>query len=321
MTERWLLADIGGTNTRVGLAGPSGLRADSLRSYPNAAFDSPAALLRAYLGQMQPGPVHALCAGVAGPVRAGTAQLTNHPWLIDAAELRAATGAAHVHLLNDLQAQGYALDDLAPDQITPLFPGACPAAGATRLVLGLGTGANAAVVHVTSAGLLVPPAESGHASLPYAPGKLAALIDHLGQTAAHRPMECALSGPGLGHIHHWLTGMSLPPDRIIAAHLAGDAHATETLHLFSRLLGQIAGDLALAHLPMGGLFLIGGTARAIAPCLAGTGFHDAFTDKGPYAPILHDIPVSLITDDTAALLGCVRHLRQILSAPYHAAFS
>lgn len=314
MAERWLLADLGGTHSRVGLATGGALDARSLRRYRHARFDGFEAVLHAYLAEQGSPEIHALCAGVAGPVRAGAARLTNHSWQIDSAALRAAFGVSTCLLLNDLQAQAYALDDLPGTSVTPLFPGASsPPPEAARLVIGLGTGSNVAVAHHVAGRLFVPPAESGHASLPFASGAQARLLACLETLQPHRPMESALSGPGLSHIHRFVTGRSLPPQDILAAYHAGEPGAAETLGLFVPLLGQVAGDLALAHLPMGGVFLIGGLARAVAPLLAPLGFLARFTAKGPYAPILHDIPVSLITDDNAALLGCARHLGQSLS--------
>lgn len=314
MAELWLLADLGGTRTRTGLASRDRLLAGSVRSYRNADFSGLVPLLRTYLEALAPGPVTALCAGVAGPVRDGRAQLTNHSWQVDSAVLARATGAGRAMLINDLQAQAYALDDLPPHSVTPLFPGAAtPPPDAARLVMGLGTGCNIAVAHRGPAGLFVPPAESGHASLPFCDGQLGDLVAHLGTIQPHRPVEAALSGPGLGHIHRWLGGADPAPERIIAAHSAGDPLATRALRLFARLLGKVAGDFCLAHLPMGGLYLIGGTARAVGPYLHDLGFLPEFVAKGPYEDILRDIPVSLITDDTAALRGCARCLRQCVS--------
>lgn len=312
MTERWLLADLGGTNARVGMAVAGQVQPTSIRSYRNADFSSLTAVLLAYIEAMQPGQIAALGAGVAGPVCGNSAQLTNHDWFIDSAELKTSTGVQHVHLLNDLQAQGYALNDVDRSLVTSLFPGKQTAVKATRLVMGLGTGSNMAVVHDTGAGLLVPPAESGHASLPYTSGPIAELVEYLGDIYPHRPMEAALSGPGLSNIYHWLTSEHLTPEQVVQAFQSGETAGRNALVMFSQLLGQVAGDLALAHLPKGGLFLIGGTARATAPYLAELGFYEAFCAKGPYAPIMRDIPISLITNDNSALLGCARFLQQTL---------
>jgi glucokinase len=312
MAERHLLADVGGTNTRVALADGAGVSPGTVRAYRNAAFPGLAPLLAAYLDTLRPGPVTRLCAAVAGPVAGEVAQLTNHDWFIDGACLRTATGADATHLINDLQAQGHALDDLPAEAVTPLFPGRPAPPDAPRLVINLGTGCNAAVVHRVGDRLFVPAAESGHSALPHATGRAAALLDHLRTRHPHLPVEAALSGPGLSTIHEWVTGTRRPPAEVVADHAGGAAAAHDTLALFAGLLGTVAGGLALHHLPLGGIFLTGGTARAVAPHLPALGFHAAFVARGPYTEIVRGIPVSVVTADDFALAGCARYLTQCL---------
>ena len=299
-----LLVDLGGTRCRLGLGDDTGLLPETVASLRNADFPDLPSLLQSYLTAQRPAPLRALCAGVAGPVRGETAQLTNHAWHIDAKALAHATGADKVHLLNDLQAQGLALDTLAPGTSTPLRPGRPDPKGA-RLVLGLGTGCNVAVAHRMGDTLFVPPAESGHTPLPDCPD-LRPLYDALRADVPHLPIESALSGPGLTRLHHWLTGDRLHPQDIIAA------EPKDTFALFSRLLAEVTGPLCLHHMATGGLFLIGGTARAMAPHIIWEVFTPAFTARGPYTDIVANIPMTLITDDTAALRGCARHLGQCL---------
>ena len=314
MTERFLLADVGGTNTRVGLGDASGIDLHTVQNFRNADHADFTGVLTRYLEQ-HPGPIAALCAGVAGPVRGGNAQLTNLDWFIDASDVQQATGAGSVHLINDLQAQGYALDDLPTDSISALFPGAPPPPRATRLVMGLGTGCNIAVVHHTAQGLFVPPSETGHTTLPHMEGEAGNLVAYLSQTHFHKPIEAALSGTGLPRIYRNISGKTLAAPDIIARHVDGNVEATSALSLFTEILGTVAGNIVLSHLPMGGLYFIGGTARAVAPHLAELGFLTHFTAKGPYTPILEDTPVFLIDDDTAALHGCARYLLQSLHQP------
>ncbi|MBY5989612.1 glucokinase [Roseovarius atlanticus] len=299
-----LLVDLGGTSCRVGLSDGTGLLSETARSFANADFTSLSDLLTTYLDTQRPGPVTALCAGVAGPVRNGTAQLTNHAWHIEANSLAQATGAARVHLMNDLQAQAHALDDLDPDSLTPLVPGT-PDPDGPRMVLGLGTGCNIAVAHRVDGRLFVPPSESGHTTLPDAPG-FRALYDSLRGEAAHLPLEAALSGPGLTRLHAFYTGETLTPAEIMAL------EPRKTLQAFVSLLGLAASNLCLSHMATGGLYLIGGTARAIAPHLKPLGFADTFHPRGPYSDILAAIPVTLISDDNAALRGCARYIVQYL---------
>jgi glucokinase len=305
-----LVADVGASHTRLALTLDGALIPGSVQRFLNAEFSGFIPMLTQYLAAQGRGP-HGVAAGVAGPVRAGTAQLTNLDWFIDGAEIARATGAAEVHLINDLQAQGYALDDLDPQSVTPIFAGH-PDLDGPRMVMGLGTGSNIAVVHRVGADLLVPPAEAGHSGLPYLGDAANAVISALGTEVPHRPYEALLSGSGLMRLHRLRCGVTLTAPEILGQAAQGEAECSETLNLFLEILGAVMGNLALTHMATGGVFLIGGLARAMASMLNSPEFRGSFTAKGPYRPIMEEMPIHLITDDTAALLGCARRLRQRL---------
>ncbi|MGX0875458.1 glucokinase [Roseovarius sp. MBR-154] len=304
----FLLADVGASHTRLARGTGRGLCPGTARRITNAEFSGLAPVMAAYL---EDAPVDAVCAGVAGPVRAGTARLTNLDWVIDTAEIARATGAQAVHLLNDLQAQAHALDDLPAAAILPLVPGV-PVPDGPRMVMGLGTGSNIAVAHRVNATLYVPPAEAGHSGLPHMGVEENDLVAALAREMAHKPYEAVLSGPGLARIHRLRTGQEQTPDRIIAGYETGMPDARHTLELFGHILGTVLGNLALTHMSTGGIYLIGGLARAIAPHFTDLECHRHFCARGPYEPIMRDMPISLITDDHAALLGCLHHLRGML---------
>lgn len=307
MTETWLLADVGASNTRLGLATDGRFGPDTARSLRNADHADFESLLRSYLAKTGAAPLTAICAGVAGPLAAEAAQLTNHDWRIDARALAALPGAPQVRLINDLQAQAYALGDLPDGASACLVPGRYAPAGATRAVLGLGTGCNSAVAYSTAQGLFVPPSETGHTRLPLLPHLPDRLVRALGWHGAHLPVEAALCGRGLMRIAAACGSDAGSPADVIAR-AQGEPEAVALRH-YLRLLGTVAGDIVLTHLPMGGLYLIGGLARAIAPLLTGPVFTGAFHDKGPYRHITEAVPVHVITDDNAALRGCAHVLR------------
>lgn len=299
MTKPSLLMDIGGTNTRLGLSHGGALDPASVQIFRNADHPGPEALIESYLKGR---PIAAIAAGVAGPVQAGAAQLTNIDWHLDAANLARLTGARTAHLINDLQAQGYALDDLPPESVTEILPGR-PVRG-TRLVLGLGTGCNIAAVYRAGAQLFVPPSETGHTRLPHMPDLPEGLMEHLARAAPHLPIEAVLSGPGLTRIAAWvgegtdLPGLLLDPEQ-------------RTTRITLHVLAHMVGDLALTHLPTEGITLIGGLARALAPHLTRPEFTEPAQAKGPYRAIAAAISLRILHDDTAALIGCARYLRQI----------
>jgi glucokinase len=134
------------------------------------------------------------------------------------------------------------------------------------------------------------------------------LIAAVAAEATHKPYEALVSGTGLVRLHRLRGGTAQSAPEILAMAAAGEAEACATLAIFVRLLGTVMGNLALTHMATGGVFLIGGLARALAPHLGTLGLRDSFADKGPYAAILAAMPVWLIADDTAALTGCWRAL-------------
>jgi len=90
----------------------------------------------------------------------------------------------------------------------------------------------------------------------------------------------------------------------------GDQVAEATGRLFVKLLGTVVGNLALIHLPFGGIYLVGGVARAFAPYLDRFGFETAFLDKGRFAGFMQNFPITVVEDDYAALAGCLAYVMQ-----------
>lgn len=310
-----ILADIGGTNTRVALADGKKLRPDSIAKFANAEFDSLEPILVHYLSRAGISRVEGACIAAAGPVQDGVAEMTNLAWVIDHAQLTRATGATRVAILNDLQAQGHALGHIAPQFLHPLIK--APARKGAMLVVGLGTGVNAAPVHDTPWGRVVPPSECGHISMPVRNETDLRLAKFIETSGAHAhgfaDVEEVLAGRGLEHLYAFVTSEAGTPANLSAAEVmaalaAGAPHAVEAARLYTRSLGSYLGNLALIHLPFGGIYLIGGVARAMTPYLNQLGLAEAFRDKGRFADFLRAFPITVVEDDYAALTGCAAYL-------------
>lgn len=309
-----VVADIGGTNTRVALSRGASVDVGSIRRYRNADASGLDEILRQYLAEMQARPL-AACVAMAGPVLDGRGQMTNLDWLIERGAIAQATGAETVAVLNDLQAQGHALAHIGPNSLMPLLPGEPASPQAARLVVGVGTGLNAAPVYRLGAQTLVPPAEAGHISIPVQDEDELHLMRDVARHHGTPGIEDVLSGRGFERIYRWMaqqagTGRELSAAEIMQA-LGSDPLADRTVALFVRLLGRYAGNLALVTLPFGGLYLCGGVAQHFGPHLLERGFAEAFMDKGRFGPFMQRFPVHLITDDYAALTGCAGHLAEI----------
>lgn len=313
-----LLADIGGTNTRVALAEGARLLPETIRRYANAEHAGLDAVLAAYLAAEGGVDCAGACVAAAGPVRDGVASMTNLNWTIDHDAVARATGAEVVAVLNDLQAQGHALGHLAQSALRPLVRGrGVPAPGASQLVVGVGTGFNAAPVHEAWGGRLVVASECGHASLPVRTEADLRLLRFVESAHGFPGVEDVLSGRGLERLFAWVsaeagTSRELRAAEIMAELAAGGALAEATGRVFVRLLGTVVGNLSLIHLPFGGVWLIGGVARAFTPYMERFGFAEAFRDKGRFQDFMHDFSVTVIEDDYAALTGCAQYLQGLL---------
>ncbi len=311
-----ILADIGGTNTRVALADGKVVRSNSVAKFSNADYEGLEPILTRYLKDAGIVSVEGACVAAAGPVKNGVAEMTNLSWIIDHGLLTRATGATKVAILNDLQAQGQALGHIAPEYLRPIVPGSA-VPNSSMLVVGLGTGVNAAPVHNTPWGRVVPPSECGHASMPIRNARDLALAQFIETTGDHAHgfagVEDALAGRGLEHVYAFVSHEAGTPKLLKSADImaelaAGGALAVEAARLYIHVLGSTLGNLALIHLPYGGIFLIGGMARALTTYMAPMGLADSLTDKGRFHDFLTTFPVWVVEDDYAALTGCAAYL-------------
>jgi len=314
-----IVADIGGTNTRVALANGQSVLTNTIRRYRNADHPGLESVLRAYIAEEGDVDPVATCVAMAGPVRDGVGTLTNLDWTVDKDVLKRATNSEHVAVLNDLQAQGHALGQIADENLATVITVPDHSPQAARLVIGVGTGFNAAPVYETDAGRLVPPSECGHANLPIRTDMDLRLL-HFVETAHGFPaVEDLLSGRGLERAYAFVTtDAGTPAERGAASIMDAcakrdDPHAADAVRLFIRLLGTVAGNLSLIHLPFGGVFLVGGVARAMKPYMGEFGFEASFKDKGRFAGFMGNFGVQIVEDDFAALTGCASHMTRMMA--------
>ena len=313
-----LVADIGGTNRRVALADGRNVLDGTIRRYRNADFAGLETVLRQYIADEGGVDPRATCVAVAGPVRDGRATMTNLDWTMDKETLTRATKAETVAILNDLQAQGHALGYIDPANLRPVLSGPESSPHAAKLVIGVGTGFNAAPVFDTEAGRLVAPSESGHVNLPLRTDADLRLAHYVETAHGFPGVEDVLSGRGLERIYGWLGQEDGNPSEAKAADImaacadGSDPRAVAAAKVFTRMLGTVAGNVALIQLPFGGVFLVGGVARAFAPYLLDYGFGEGFRDKGRFAGFMGNFSVSVIEDDYAALTGCAAHLVSLM---------
>jgi len=299
-----LLADMGGTGTRLALLrGDGGLQCAVRWQNDNHAGPEP--LFARYLRDCGDPALSGACIAMAGPVGPGRVRLTNRDWGFERAELAALLrlpDAGALRVVNDLTALALALPGLGTDQVVPLRPRpAMPQAAARNgqaLVVNCGTGFNVGLAKATLAGPVAWEAEMGHAALP------APVAGALGAHAAEFPtIEALFSGAGLAHLHAARTGEAELAAQDLVEAAGSDPAAQESVALMARLMGLLARDLVAAYLPRDGLCWAGSMARGVLETPARADFLSALEAPGPLQDIRSDVPVSVITDDAAALGG------------------
>ena len=129
-----------------------------------------------------------------------------------------------------------------------------------------------------------------------------------------------LSGPGLVNTHrfvypHRCATLSEPHESgdfaalITKAALdAGCPQCRKTLEIFVSVYGASAGNLALVTLATSGIYLGGGIAPRILPALHWPMFGEAFCAKAPLDALMRRIPVSVILNPEAGLIGAATFL-------------
>lgn len=341
MITTLLAGDIGGTKTLLSLYSWDGHSLERLREqrFVSPEWDDLAPMVRRFLrdaeGQAAPAPA-AACLAVAGPVQGGQARLTNLPWQLSEAGLASACAIPRVALVNDFAVLVHGLPFLGSEQLAPVRPGiAVP--DEPLLILGAGTGLGVALGIPTATGLKAVASEAAHGDFaPRSDAEWALRQWLLHDLALERvSIERVVSGTGLGHVARWLLHERDPqgthplravarrwhdpgepadlPAAVAQAADAGDPLASEAMALWLSAYGSVVGDLALASLSRGGIWLAGGTAAKRLAGLRSPAFLEAFLAKGRLRPTLEPMPIQAVIDPQVGSFSAACRARALLA--------
>ncbi len=324
-----LAGDVGGTKTVLALFDPERGPMQPLReeTFPSGEHESLEAIVGRFLEGADAAPA-AASFGVAGPVVDGRSRTTNLPWVIDASAIGKTFDIPRVQLLNDLQASAMVVPHLGPEDLCTLNVGQAEPTG-TIGVIAPGTGLGEAFLVWTGERYQSCPTEGGHASFAPVTHEQLKLLDYLEPRFGHVSFERVCSGTGIPNLYDYLSqsGRHDEPDWlrdalaeaqdptpvIVNAALERKAPiCIATLDLFVRILGGVAGNLALKVFATGGLYLGGGIPPRILPRLKRRDFLDAICFKGRFRDWVARIPVHVILDPKAALHGAAWHAIETL---------
>lgn len=329
-----LAGDVGGTKTNLAIirlledsTGEEMIIEQSAR-FPSGSHPSLNAIIREFLAKL-PRHVRLACAGfgVPGPVEDGRAKPTNLSWGVDASEIADEFSIPRVGVINDLAANALGIAELKSSDFSTLVEGD-PNAKGNRCVVSPGTGLGEAGLFWDGKRHRVWACEGGHTDFAPRNDIEIALLQYLKKLYGHVSGERVISGMGIQNIYKFLRetgrGKELPEvalafktrdHGVVISEFADTGKCpmcVETLEIFVGCLASECGNMALKSMALGGVFLGGGIPAKMISHLQGVGFQHAFTNKGRLSPLLEKIPVRVILNDQAALLGAARHAVDIL---------
>jgi len=325
-----LAGDIGGTSTRLGLIGLRAGQLEPIRMQRFSSSDHPslAAIVTTFL-ETKPHPIESACFGIAGPVRQGRVVGPNLAWDVHDQTLARELGLSAVKLINDLEANAHGIAALETSDLVTLQQGH-PGAEGNATVISVGTGLGEAGLFWDGKTHIPFPCEGGHADFAPRDEMESELLAHLRARFGRISYERVLAGDGQQLLYEFLRDVKGRPEKawlaeemrsnnpsavITQAGLAGECPlCVEAVDWYVSLYGAEAGNLALKMMATGGVFIGGGIAPKIIRKLKEPTFLDSFLSKGRMRPLLEAIPVRVIMNDTAALLGAGRVAAQMVSS-------
>jgi glucokinase len=313
MASVLLIGDIGGTNARFALAGSKRPGFSKELVFRCADYASADAAIRQYLKEVGVGKPDVICLAAAGPIVEQRVRFTNNPWRIAAAELVDLFDISKVRLLNDFEAIAYSIPFLEKEDSLPFGlpdPGPLGEGDYTVGILGPGTGLGAVGLRKRGELLIPIASEAGHAGFAPESQVQIDMLSELRERYDRVSAERFISGPGIENIYWTLCRIhgeqrpQLKAAEIFAkATDRSDARAAEAVQVFFEILGQVAGDYALAIRAADGIFIAGGIVRRYPDLLENSRFRSGFENKGRYRSIMERIPTRLIVHENPGLLG------------------
>jgi glucokinase len=338
-----LAGDVGGTKTLLGLFTPSAERPAMIEvgEFVTLDYQGLEAMIAAFLGawHVESRHVDTACIGIAGAIKSQVGRMTNVPWVIDAAAVSQHTGIRRVRLLNDLEALGYAVPVLEPSELEALQKGTRVENG-NAAVIAAGTGLGESFLYFVDGRLTPGASEGGHADFAARTPRELEMVAAMTRIFGRVSGETVISGPGLVNVYQFthdsfgagplLSASSIAPARLCDAvgtvediadlparisHAALERrcpHCVEAMDMFVAAYGAEAGNMALRGTATAGVFVGGGIAPKILPALRSGHFLDAFRAKEPLGEFVGAVPVSVILNDDAGLLGAAVGAHELL---------
>lgn len=311
-----LVADIGGTNIRLGYFEQDEAARD-IKVYQCAEYASLTEVLTTYFQETGlNGKTVNACLAIACPVENDLISMTNLPWEFSKSKLKQDLGLNKLVLINDYTAIAHAIPYLTDNQKVKIGGGQA-VQGKPISICGPGTGLGVANAIAINDQWHALGGEGGHVD--FAPmNKIESdILAYLFTKYEHVSYEQLLSGLGLEQIYQALNvinKMHLPDlsaKEISQKALSNDCElCRQSLAQFCAILGSFAGNLALTLASFGGVYIAGGIVPRFIEFFNDSEFRSRFESKGRFKDFNQNIPTYVITESQPGILGASAYLRQ-----------
>ncbi|MBI2658728.1 ROK family protein [Candidatus Woesearchaeota archaeon] len=320
-------ADIGGTNTSLGVFGIKGdsselllsfhFKSRELGSLHNAITEALGYIIKNYKIKIAKACIAG--AGIVSPDRSSIS-ITKLRWNLKRKELCRNTDLKKIIFINDFEAIGYGISMLKKADIA-VIKKAHKIPEAPIVVIGAGTGLGKTTLvydeHYESYRPI--PSEAGHCDFPAQGRQEIEIVDFIKKRKKIRQnasYEQVVSGIGLENIYAFLrkkgkikpTKYTKEADKaknkpqIISKYRKTDETCRKTFEIFRDAYAKFAANCALDALPYGGIYIAGGIAPKNRD-IFDDNFVKAFESCHERSDVLKKIPIYLVVNYNAGLLG------------------
>ena len=312
-----LIADIGGTNIRVGLFADNQTEVEQLTVFQCNQYHSLAEVLQTYIEQKNiKNSVINACLAIACPVEDDLISMTNLPWTFSQKELKEQLNFNSLYLINDYTAIAHAVPFLTAQQKVQIGSGQS-ISNKPIAICGPGTGLGVANVVFSDGQCVCLGGEGGHVDFAPTDATEIKILEFLLTKYQHVSYEQLLSGLGLEQIYHALCFINeTEAKQLTAKDISENAIAKscttceQALDQFCKVLGSFAGNLALTIASFGGVYIAGGIVPRFIQYIENSEFRARFEAKGRFNDFNRSIPTFVITESQPGILGASAYLRQ-----------
>jgi len=309
-----LLGDIGGTNARFAVTSSGDSSYSNFKKLHCADFDRVDEAIKYYLNDIGLSNLENIFLAVAAPIYGDKVKVVNNHWVIDKRELSRIFSVKNINLINDFESIAYAID--AIDESSYQNLGSLVQGHTKKLqynvgIVGPGTGLGGSGLRKSRKRQITCAAELGHVGFAPQNETQKELTEALKEKYDRVVNETFVSGPGIENIYwalHQIKSKHCEETSTeeIFNQINENELAKQSIEIFFEVLGQVAGDFALAIGAFDGILITGDLVNNHNSLVKESRFRFGFDNKDHYQDLMQKIPTSLINVSEIGLLGIYR---------------